>query len=175
MRYLIKITVVTLFASALCLLLYLTLNKYNKKQEINENISVLPKLTLIETADSVRFSYNKLKPDHPTLVLYFNSECAHCHYQIQDLLDHYDELAQINLLLISPEPFEQIANFKREYRLQDFHELNVVHINPQLAANTLGAVATPTIFLYDRHKKLIEKIEGEIMMESVINLLNTKS
>ena len=174
MKQLIKITIITLFASGFVLLLYLTLHKYNEKQEIRENISVLPKLTLYES-DSLKFNYAELTPDHPTLLLYFNSECDYCHYQIQDLLSHYEDLDQVNLLLISAEPFERIADFGRKYQLQDFPRLKVTHINPLLAANALGAVATPTIFLYDRHKHLIEKIEGEIKMEAVINLLNTKS
>jgi hypothetical protein len=169
-----KIIITLIFLSCMSIVLYFILHEYDKKIMLLKNITIMPQVELYKL-DSNIFNYDILDKNFPTFIMYFNSYCNHCHYQLLDVFNHYSYLDYVNILMISSESLERLSSIKNQYSFKDFPKIHLLHIDPILAINILGVKRSPSLYLYDKNKILIKKIEGEIKMDLAISIIIDKN
>ncbi len=104
-------------------------------------------------------------PEGRTFLMYFNSECQHCQWEIEQLSKHIDQFTGTNIALVSLEPTDSAFQFLQEYALQSYF----METDPEYIMSTFNG-GVPQIFIYEKNE-LKEKFRGEVKMEVLLEAL----
>ncbi|MDC1285385.1 peroxiredoxin family protein, partial [Flavobacteriaceae bacterium] len=113
-----------LFAVAFCvvsLLSYLgykVISKAKEKNAIAKQLETIPPFSF-QTLEQKPFTNSNLKPNIPTIFIYFNSECDYCQYEAESISSNLHEFKNVQLIFVSTENIEIIRQFSEENKLNN--------------------------------------------------------
>lgn len=162
-----------LFIGALSYMVYLVISKIDHKNEVAEHIKTIPSFSY-PTIEGKLFSNKDLKENTPTVFLYFNSECEHCQSEAEQISDNIEKFARIQLVFISFEEPKKIAAFAKKYKLDHYDAITFLCDKQVSFAITFDVKSLPTVVIYDKNKKLVEKIKGEVKIENILKKITAK-
>lgn len=171
MKRFLKLFIPLLF---ICVFIYLGCQIFSQikhKKDIVENIKTIPKFKYINSKGGF-FVNESLRKNTPTIFIYFNSECEFCIEEAKMIKKNIDKLEKIQLVFISFEKTELIKVFSKEYQLNNFD--NVYFLSDERASfsTTFDVKSLPCLVLYDEKQQLIEKIKGQVKVETILKKLN---
>ncbi len=109
-----------------------------------------------------------------TMIIYFNSECEHCKYELRQLNENIDKFKNIKIYLFTIEKdFFKKSVMKELNELYKAKNISFGIVDKSEYENKFGSMVTPSIFLFDYSNKLIKKIRGEMKIESLLKDLKT--
>lgn len=111
------------------------------------------------------FSFSE---DQPTLLVYFNPDCDHCHYEARAIRDSLDRFRQVNVVLTGAEPAEQLKRFGEAYDLIDQPNVHILHDAKGVFHQYFGKHSVPSIYIYDRKRELRQHFRGETKVEAIL-------
>ncbi|MEM6737498.1 MAG: hypothetical protein AAF620_15665 [Bacteroidota bacterium] len=140
---------------------YTSVKKLDKKQTIQERQSDL--FEMFHQLGQVDL------PVKPTAILiFFNSECEHCQWEMQEISKSIDLFSQHQLLLASFEPEQEAISFLNQYGLSNYY----VKSSPEMVmASYTGGV--PQTLIY-QNGKLTNHFKGEVKVGAVLEVLGEK-
>lgn len=103
------------------------------------------------------------------LIIYFNSECEHCQFEIEQLKKHINYFKSSQILLLSSEPSSTIYKFIKIQNLHIYKNIQVAHIDGKVAYETLGFSSVPHILIYGENGLLEKNYKGETKIESLLS------
>ncbi len=167
MKKTLKIVIPLLILSLLAFMGYKVLNKINYKKQVAENIKQIPTFSYVALDNKV-FTKENLEKGKPTLFIYFNSECDFCNHEAEMVQQNLEKLKAIQVVFISYEPIEKIKQFATKFNL--LHHANITFLSDSKIsfATTFDVKSMPCLVLYDNNQKLIEKIKGQVKIETVL-------
>lgn len=133
-----------------------SLKEKEKKEEVAHSLSGMFKSLGIDAATSAGVS----------MLLYFNSECEHCQWEVQQLSENMDQFADVNLAMVSLEPADSAYQFLKKHSLQKYF----IETNPENIMKTFSG-GVPQIFIYEGND-LKKKFQGEVKMEVLLDAIN---
>lgn len=154
-----KKKIITFFGFMLILVLvligYTSVKSLEKNQIVQDKQSNLSKiLNQLGQAES------DLKPI--TILIFFNSECEHCQWEIEEISNKIGDFNQYQLLLVSFEPEQKAIAFLNRYDLTSYY----VKSTPEnVMASFSGGV--PQTLIYKKGK-LIKHFKGEVKTEAIL-------
>lgn len=157
---LIGITFVWLFSA--------TSKNLRKRETREEKLLVIPSLSLL-TLDSADHT---IKTNQLTVLIYFNSTCEHCRYEVQDIQKNIKLFESALILFMSSEPLAQIRSFASSSGLTGFPNVTFAKIESDHAASVFGALSVPHIFVYGNEGELKKEFKGETKAEAIVKYLN---
>ena len=108
-----------------------------------------------------------------TIIVLFERNCEHCQYQLNQFNEHLNKFVNTRLVLLTTE-----QDFFNENYLEQFEILTQaenVHwgiVNKKQFKKKFGSMVLPTIFLFNKPGKLINKIRGEVRIEKIVTTLD---
>ncbi len=160
---------------ALSLLGYLGYNvvaKMQYKNEVAKTLQTIPNFSF-KTLQNTDFTNTNLKPNTPTVFIYFNSECDFCHHEAQSISEHIEQFKSIQLLFVSTEKMETIKAFAETYNLLTQQNTTFLHDNNNTFSNRFDANSIPFLLIYNSKQELIKKHKGQLKPEAILKLINT--
>lgn len=135
---------------------YTGVQKLNKKEAVEDAQSTLSEMLN-------RLGRSDVDIAQSSILVFFNSECEHCQWEIEQLDKNLEKCKKHQLLLTSFEPENEALAFLRQHNLSDFY----LKSPPEkvMSAYTGGI---PQTLLY-QNGKLIKHFKGEVKIESVLN------
>ena len=100
------------------------------------------------------------------MLVYFNSECEHCQYEIKEIQTNLDKFGDVRLALVSHEEPEQAVAFLAKHQLQDYY---LSSSRDQVLSAFTGGV--PQLLIY-RDNELVRHFRGEVKMEAILKALD---
>lgn len=173
MKKKLKIVVLTLF---ICVFGYFGVQIYSKiqyKNGVEKNIKTIPKFEYLNTKGGV-FTNDNLKNNIPTLFIYYNSECDFCNEETKMIKQNIEKFGDFQLCFISFEKTEQIKKFANKHQLNTYDNIHFLCDSKVTFATTFDIKSMPCLVLYNKNKKLITKIRGQIKVETLIHKLKTE-
>ena len=167
MKKILKILLPILVLSLLAIMGYNVVNKINHKKQIAENIKKMPAFSYVTLENKV-FTNEKLKQNKPTLFIYFNSECDFCNHEAEMVQQNIEQLKAIQVIFISYEPIEKIKQFATKFKLLNHANISFLFDTKITFATTFDVKSMPCLVLYDKDNNLIEKIKGQVKIETVL-------
>lgn len=158
MKKIIASIVVVAALSCMGLLLKASISKLEHQKKSNSIISSLP-----ETLNKLNISYEQT-PDK-TMIVYFNSECEHCQWEIQEIARNKDLFTTTQLMFVSHEPKASALKFLGQYDM----ESDYLHTKPEHVLSTFSGMV-PQLFIYNG-EKLQEKFQGEVKLDLILEAL----
>jgi len=171
MKQFLKIIIPIFILAAIAFMSYKVISKINHKNEVAEHIKTIPTFSY-KTIEGKPFSNQNLKDNTPTVFLYFNSECEHCQSQAERIRDNLKKFTNAQLVFISFEEPKKIKAFATKYKLLGYDNISFLSDSKVSFATTFDVNSLPTIVIYDKNKKLVAKIKGEIKVEAILKKLN---
>ena len=108
----------------------------------------------------------ELEGDRKVIIVYFNSECDHCDWEIRQIGDHFQEFRNTKVVFVSLEPYRDAIEFLERYGLQE----HFIPTNPEMVARTfIGGV--PQIYIYE-DGNLMKKFIGEVRISLLLELID---
>lgn len=173
MKKFLKIIIPILILGAIAFMGYKLIRKINYKKEVAENIKTIPAFSYL-TIDGKVFSNKDLKENIPTVFLYFNSECEHCQSEAEQIRDNIEKFANAQLVFISFEEPKKITAFATKYKLDHYDTITFLYDKQVSFATTFDVNYLPSVVIYDKNKKLIKKIKGEVKIEKILQSIIQK-
>ena len=167
MKKTLKIVIPILVISLLVFMGYKVVSKINHKKQVAENIKKMPTFSYITLENKV-FTQENLVQNTPTLFIYFNSECDFCNHEAEMVQQNIEQLKDIQVVFISYEPVEKIKQFANNYKLLNHANISFLSDSKITFATTFDVKSMPCLVLYDKDNNLIEKIKGQVKMETVL-------
>ena len=150
-------------ASALIVIVFLVYRIYAgvlAKRETAKRIEVLPEFDF-KTLDEQIFHRENIPNDIPAALIYFNTSCPHCNAEIEEILTNATLLDSVYFLMISRQKPELLLQFVQEKQLAGWKNIAVVADTQDLFPKTFGTAIVPTLFLYEKNRRLIKVFKGE--------------
>jgi peroxiredoxin len=167
MKRFLKIVIPFLVIGLLVFMGYKVISKINYKKEVAEHIKTIPEFSYKTTAGKT-FTEKDLKENIPTVFLYFNSECEHCQSEATQIQENIEKFTDIQLVFISFEEPEKIIDFAKKYKIDHYDTVTFLCDKQVSFATTFDVKSIPTVVIYDKNKKLLEKIKGEIKVDNIL-------
>lgn len=171
MKKYLKIIIPVLIIGIITFMAYKVIKKINHKAAVAEHIKTIPSFTY-KTIQGNLFSKQDLKDNIPTVFFYFNSECEHCQSEAEQIRDNLEKFKNVQLVFISFEDSKKIKAFATKYKLTGSDKITFLHDSNVNFATTFDVNSLPTVVIYDKKKKLVAKIKGEIKVEVILEKLN---
>lgn len=173
MKKLLRILIPLLFIGAFFYFGYQIYSKIQHKKEVAEHIKTIPKFEYQDIKGG-NFTNENLKENTATLFIYYNSECDYCNEETKMIKQNIGKLTEFQLCFISFEKPEQIKKFAIKYQLNTYDNIHFLCDSKVTFATTFDVKSLPCLVLYDKNKKLIEKIKGQVKVETILKKLNAE-
>ena len=174
MKKILKIVIPIIIISLLAFMGYKVVSKINHKKQVAENIKQIPSFSYVSLENEV-FTNKNLASEKPTLFIYFNSECDFCNHEAEMVQENIENLKDIQVVFVSYEPLEKIQLFATKFNLLNHANIHFLSDPKASFAATFDVNALPCLVLYDDDRNLIEKIKGQVKMETILNKITLNS
>jgi thiol-disulfide isomerase/thioredoxin len=124
----------------------------------------------IQTPDSSWFSKVNLQSKKPTLILYFSPDCGHCQIETEELLGKIKELDNLQIVMVTSRPFEDMVHFADHYKINRFPTIKIGTDPARKITQFYEVKFTPFSALYDKKGQLVKVYEKGIDMAELIRL-----
>lgn len=170
MKNQLKIIIPILFIGVFAYFGYQIYSKIQHKKEVAEHIKTIPKFEY-QNIKGGNFTNENLKKDTPTLFIYFNSECDFCNHEAEMVQQNIEQIKAIQVIFISFEPIEKIKQFAIKYNLLNHANITFLSDSKITFATAFDVNSMPCLVLYDKENNVIEKIKGQVKIETVLEKL----
>jgi hypothetical protein len=131
--------------------------------------TTIPNFTFFKL-DGTPFSTKQIPSHKASLFSFFDVTCSHCQLTMRTLSKHYSELKGISVFLVSLDRKDAILKFMKTYGPGFLNKPNVIilqDLNYEFIPK-FQPVKYPSVFLYNKHKKLEVYERDEKKMLQVI-------
>jgi glutaredoxin len=167
MKKFLLLFIVSALLTGLSFMTYVIIERVNHKRLTRGHLESLDNF-LIYDFDSTRFHLSSYRK---RILIYFDSECDHCQYQLSQIFSHRKSFDDSDIVLLSSELISTIKLYaERNYPL-DAGNVYFAKINQLDAYNTFGSLAVPQIFIYGTDGILVKDFKGETKVDAVLQYL----
>ena len=171
MKNVYKIGLVILIMTLLVFLSVKLASEWNKKRMQASNHEYLPSCRFINTS-GIAVYLDSLVYDKSMLVI-FDPACEHCIAEIGEIIGHLNELAKVEIIMVSTAPQNDIISFASAHGLDSIPQINIFQCDPGVFNRTFGNTPVPAIFIYGTDKKLRKIFKGEVKIEALLSVLKS--
>lgn len=161
----LKIFAVIIPVALIGMLFYLFFN-FQKKKEKVEALKNIPVFS-VQDINGNNITQNNL-PDGNKILVYFNPDCEYCQAEMEELSRINDKHKDVNWILFTDKPLEEIKKFASNYKLDK--EENIKWCNDPKSEVYLKfeMKGIPYFLGYNSENKLIHRSTGAIKIEKVL-------
>lgn len=158
----------TLLFSVALFMVYGIVEKLTTKVDRQRRIQSLPIAAPIHSMDSVSL---RLPINKNLILVFFNSSCEHCQYELNEIKRNISKFKDINLFLMSSENIIDIKAAGQFYGLNEYKNIHFVKINSEDIFTSFGQLSVPHIFIYESGGNLIKEFKGETKISAILKYL----
>lgn len=167
MKKYLKIILPIVVISLLTIMGYKVIDKINYKKQVAENIKQMPIFSYFDLEGNL-FKNENLPNNKPVLFVYFNSECDFCNREAEMIQQNLEKLKNTQIVFISFEEVDKIKEFGQKHNLLQHDNIDFIADSKATFASTFDIKSLPCLVLYDKERNLIEKIKGQVKIETVL-------
>lgn len=127
----------------------------------------VPPVVLLKS-DNGLITKDKLKKNQPVIIMYFSPECPHCQHQLEDMLQRMKDLKNIQIIMATHQPMEELVAFEHKYKLNKYSNIQAGRDTKYFLQPFYRIHNFPYLALYDKRGKLIKTFEGNVTVDKLI-------
>ncbi len=166
-----KSVVLTLLISILLYLPYRIFSVIKIKSSIMKEIEILPDFEFT-TLQGTRFGVDNIIKGSPVVIFFFNSECYYCINEVESIIGNINSLKNTNILLVSEQPLNKLAELYDEYKLYKYPQVKLLHSSYRNFISIFGNTVVPSTYIYNERISLLKLFKGEAGIESILKVIN---
>jgi peroxiredoxin len=135
---------------------------------------VIPQFTLLST-DSQSITKAILRKKSKTMLMYFSPTCDHCQVQINNMLKQMDKLRDVQILMITNQPFFEMKEFYKDKKLSGYKNITMGQDTKFFFPPYYKMKTLPFMALYNKEGNLVTTFEGTTAIDKIIQAFNRKN
>lgn len=166
-KYLVLIVIVSIIGC----LWYLSYAKIAQNQAVQNLINQIPDFefgTLAGDTISLKFLDN----EESTVIVYFNTHCDFCQFELEELERRVSEFEKVHFLLVSAEPKDTLRSYSAQHSFDSLPNVDICRCSYKKLRQWFGKLAAPSIFIYDTEGKLIKNFRGAVRIDDILLALD---
>jgi hypothetical protein len=101
--------------------------------------------------------------------MYFSPDCDHCQHQMDDILKDMESFKNIQLVLATVQPFDQMKAFNEKYKLAQYSNVYIGRDIKYILPPFFQMRNLPYLALYNRKGNLITTFEGNVKTKKLLD------
>jgi thiol-disulfide isomerase/thioredoxin len=131
----------------------------------------LPAFPIVLPDSSAAINTYDIPEGHTTVLLLFSPDCHHCRDMVPKLLQKVDSFPQVRFYLITLMGLQSLRDFIQEFNVLS-HENVLAGKDPNHFFPGFYKISyIPHAVIYDRHKKLVEVVDGNFDAEVLLDVV----
>jgi thiol-disulfide isomerase/thioredoxin len=128
----------------------------------------LPPFDLLALDSASSVTKETIQKDKPVLIMFFSPDCDHCKHQMEDMLKDMKPFDDIEIVLATFQPFEQIKTFYQKYELSKYKNVYIGRDTKYFLPPFYRMYNLPYLALYNSKGDLITTFEGNVKPDKLI-------
>jgi len=126
-------------------------------------------------ADSVHFiTRDDIKKNRKVLLIFFSPECEHCKHQIRDILADFNKFKDIEIVMATFQPFDEMKTFYNYFRIGDHDNILLGRDEKYFFPPYYKMQSLPFLALYDKKGNFITHFEGNQKADTILHAFDQK-
>jgi thiol-disulfide isomerase/thioredoxin len=171
MKKFIKISIPVFLFLGIGFMLFKSFKKIEHKKQIEQHIQKIPQLDFKDIQTGLQFANQNLKRNTSILVIYFNTECEHCQYEISEISKNIEQFNHAQIVLVSIEEPDFLLSYFAKSNLLNLVNVFILYDNELRFEKIFGNCPFPTTFIYDKNWELVKQFKGEVKIEALLKYL----
>jgi thioredoxin-related protein len=134
----------------------------------------IPPFNLLEVDSVHMVTKENLKKNRRVLLMFFSPECEHCKHQTADILADFSKFKDIEIVMATFQPFEQMVTFYNYYRIGDHPNILMGRDEKYMLPPYFRMQSLPYLALYDKKGNYITHFEGNQKVDTILNAFQAK-
>jgi thiol-disulfide isomerase/thioredoxin len=134
----------------------------------------IPAFKILKVDSSSYFTKDDLRKGHLTMIMFFSPSCEHCKHQTQDMLAEFDKFKNIEIVMATYQPFEEMKEFYSYFRIADHPNIKLGRDEKYFFPPYYRMQSLPFIALYDKNGNLITTFEGNQKVATLLTAFHSK-
>jgi len=135
----------------------------------------IPPFRLLKV-DSVNWlTKDDIKKNKRTIIMFFSPECEHCKHQMQDILADFDKFKDIEIVMATYQPFNEMKDFYNYYRIADHPNIKMGRDEKYILPPYYKMQSLPYLALYDKKGNYITHFEGNQKVTTILSAFDQKN
>jgi len=135
---------------------------------------VIPSFDLLKPDSSTHLTKADISGKHKTLLMFFSPECTHCQHQTEDMLAAIDSLKDIQIVMATYQPFEEMVAFNQKYGIEKYSNIKLGRDTKYFLPPYYRMKSLPFLALYDTRGNYIISFEGNQKIATLLDAFNQK-
>jgi thioredoxin-related protein len=129
----------------------------------------IPPFHLLEVDSAHVFTKDDIKKNKRVLLIFFSPECEHCKHQMRDILADFSKFKDIEIVMATFQPFEQMQSFYNYFRIGDHPNILMGRDEKYMLPPYYRMQSLPFLALYDKKGNYITHFEGNQKVDTIMN------
>jgi len=129
----------------------------------------IPPFHLLKVDSATYLTKDDIKKGRRTIVMFFSPDCDHCKRQTDSILADFAEFKNIEIVMATYQPFEEMKEFNTHYRLSEHPNIKIGRDEKFFLAPFYKIRNLPYLALYNKKGKLVTTFEGTQKVGTILN------
>lgn len=147
---------------------YFSYKQVSAKKATIERIENLPPI-MIETLKNGKALLNDFSNDETKLLIYFNTHCDFCQFELEGLSKRLPEFENCEIVLFSAEPIDSLQKLYSQFH--ESYNVTIGHCSYDTIVKYFGKLGSPSIFIYGADNKLVKKFSGSTRIDELLDVI----
>jgi thioredoxin-related protein len=131
----------------------------------------VPPFSLTKVPDSTKFTKDDLAKKKATLIILFSPDCDHCQHETRELQKHIGLFKNVQIVMAAQLDYSLIKKFYEEFDMASYPNITVGREGTFFLSTFFNNRTFPTLFLYNKKGKFVERFEGSVPMQTIAEKL----
>ena len=135
---------------------------------------IIPPFRLLKLDSTSYLTKEDLKKHRLTMIMFFSPDCDHCKHQTEAILAEENKFKDIEIVMATFQPFEDMKNFNTHYRIFEHPNFKIGRDEKFFLVPFYRIRNLPYLALYDKNGNLITTFEGTQKAETILKAFQQK-
>lgn len=145
----------------------------SEEQPVYLRFPTVPQFTVFKAPDSTAFTREDLKKNKPVIFFIFSPECGHCQHETEMMIRHMDKLKDVQILMVTYLPYNEMMDFYNNYKLNRFPNITVARDAAFFFPVYFKVKNFPSFYIYDKKRNFKEFLEGDVAIDKILKALKS--
>ena len=134
----------------------------------------IPPFKLLKVDSTNWLTKDDIRKNHRTIIMFFSPSCDHCKHQTQDILAEIDKFKDIEIIMATYQPFDEMKEFYNYYRIADHPNIKMGRDEKYVLPPYYKMQSLPYLALYDKKGNYITHFEGNQKVATILTAFDSK-
>ena len=125
-----------------------------------QQFKTIPPFKLLKADSSGWITKDDLKKHHAVIIMLFAPDCEHCQKQTEILLENIDSLNDVEIVMATQYPLDEIKTFAEKNKLYDHPNFHIGRDKASFLGTFFNLSTVPLLAVYNKKGEIKDVFDG---------------